>query len=122
MGSSEHAVADAAGGSLVVRDRAEDWGDSLEEEDGVGRAWRHTGLSPAMLSKVERGQLFPTLPTLLRIALVFSVGLDYFFAAERDKPAWAVARHQQAAALSGEAGRLATSAYEFEFRSTFRRS
>ncbi len=39
----------------------------------------HTGLSTAMLSKIERGQLFPTLPTLLRIALVFGVGLDHFF-------------------------------------------
>jgi DNA-binding XRE family transcriptional regulator len=42
---------------------------------------RHTGLSAAMLSKLERGLLFPTLPTLLRIALVFGVGLDHFFAA-----------------------------------------
>ena len=42
---------------------------------------RHTGLSAAMLSKLERGRLFPTLPTLLRIALVFGVGLDHFFTA-----------------------------------------
>ena len=42
---------------------------------------RHTGLSSAMLSKLERGVLFPTLPTLLRIALVFGVGLDHFFSA-----------------------------------------
>jgi transcriptional regulator with XRE-family HTH domain len=42
----------------------------------------HTGLSPAMLSKIERDQLVPTLPTLLRIALVFSVGLDHFFSDE----------------------------------------
>ena len=40
----------------------------------------HTGLSPGLLSKIERGQLFPTLPTLLRIALVFGVGLEHFFA------------------------------------------
>ncbi|UYV36101.1 XRE family transcriptional regulator [Rhodobacteraceae bacterium D3-12] len=39
----------------------------------------HTGLSAGMLSKLERGQIFPTLPTLLRIALVFGVGLDHFF-------------------------------------------
>ncbi len=42
---------------------------------------QHTGLSAAMLSKLERGQLFPTLPTLLRVALVFGVGLDHFFSA-----------------------------------------
>jgi transcriptional regulator with XRE-family HTH domain len=46
---------------------------------GLVELGRHTGLSPAMLSKIERGQLFLTLPTLLRIALVFSVGLDFFF-------------------------------------------
>ena len=38
------------------------------------------------------GRLFPTLPTLLRIALVFSVGLDYFFAGAREKPLVAVVR------------------------------
>jgi transcriptional regulator with XRE-family HTH domain len=32
-----------------------------------------------MLSKIERGQVIPTLPTLMRIALVFGVGLDHFF-------------------------------------------
>lgn len=42
----------------------------------------HTGLSAALLSKIERGKMYPTLPTLLRIALVFSVGLDYFFTDE----------------------------------------
>jgi transcriptional regulator with XRE-family HTH domain len=46
---------------------------------GLVQLGQHTGLSPALLSKLERGKLFPTLPTLLRIALVFSVGLDYFF-------------------------------------------
>ncbi len=40
---------------------------------------QHTGLSAAMLSKLERGVAVPTLPTLLRIALVFGVGLDHFF-------------------------------------------
>ena len=38
------------------------------------------------------GRLFPTLPTLLRIALVFSVGLDYFFAGAREQPLVAVVR------------------------------
>jgi len=66
----------------------------LKKKMGLVELGQHTGLSPAMLSKIERGQLFPTLPTLLRIALVFSVGLDYFFAVEPDKPVVAVARHQ----------------------------
>ena len=45
----------------------------------VGELAQLAGLSAGMLSKIERGQLFPTLPTLLRIALVFGVGLDHFF-------------------------------------------
>ena len=52
----------------------------LKKKMGLVELGGHTGLSAAMLSKVERGKLFPTLPTLLRIAMVFSVGLEYFFA------------------------------------------
>ncbi|WP_374298291.1 helix-turn-helix domain-containing protein [Paracoccus sp. (in: a-proteobacteria)] len=51
----------------------------LRKKLGLVQLGEHTGLSPAMLSKIERGQVFPTLPTLLRIALVFRVDLDYFF-------------------------------------------
>ena len=52
---------------------------------------RHTGLSAAMLSKLESGKLFPTLPTLLRVALVFGVGLDHFFSsAASRKSLWIV--------------------------------
>ena len=50
----------------------------LKKKMGLVELGQHSGLSPALLSKLERGRLFPTLPTLLRIALVFSVGLDYF--------------------------------------------
>jgi transcriptional regulator with XRE-family HTH domain len=50
---------------------------------GLVQLGEHTGLSPGMLSKIERGHLFPTLPTLLRIALVFGVGLEHFFTDER---------------------------------------
>ena len=64
----------------------------LKKKMGLVELGQHTGLSPALLSKVERGRLFPTLPTLLRIALVFSVGLDYFFAGVRDKPLVAIVR------------------------------
>ena len=61
---------------------------------GLVELGRHTGLSPAMLSKIERGRLFPTLPTLLRIALVFGVGLDYFFPNPRNTPAASVVRRR----------------------------
>ena len=44
---------------------------------GLVELGKHTGLSAALLSKLERGKLFPTLPTLLRIAMVFGVGLDF---------------------------------------------
>jgi transcriptional regulator with XRE-family HTH domain len=74
---------------------------------------RHTGLSPAMLSKIERGQLFPTLPTLLRVALVFSVGLDHFFASDREKPVVGVARHQERLRFPEKQGARDV-AYEFE--------
>ena len=66
----------------------------LKKKMGLVELGRHTGLSPAMLSKIERGQLFPTLPTLLRIALVFSVGLEFFFSGSRDKPVLGVVRRK----------------------------
>ena len=62
---------------------------------GLVELGRHSGLSPAMLSKIERGRLFPTLPTLLRIALVFGVGLDYFFSDARNQPAAGVVRRRE---------------------------
>ena len=51
----------------------------LRKSMGLLELSKHTGLSPAMLSKLERDVMHPTLPTLLRIAMVFSVGLEYFF-------------------------------------------
>ena len=57
----------------------------LRKSMGLVELGKHTGLSAALLSKLERGKLFPTLPTLLRIALVFGVGLEYFFTDERKR-------------------------------------
>lgn len=62
---------------------------------GLVELGKHTSLSPAMLSKIERGRLFPTLPTLLRIALVFGVGLDYFFVGAREKPVVGIVRRRE---------------------------
>jgi len=64
----------------------------LKKSMGLVELGRHTGLSAALLSKLERGKLFPTLPTLMRIALVFSVGLDHFFNDERKRRVIAVVR------------------------------
>src|SRR5579864_7676121 len=57
----------------------------LRKSMGLVELGKHTGFSAALLSKLERGKLFPTLPTLLRIAMVFGVGLDYFFTDERKR-------------------------------------
>lgn len=54
----------------------------LKKKMGLVALGRHSGLSPALLSKIERDKVFPTLPTLLRIALVFSVGLEFFFSGD----------------------------------------
>ena len=67
----------------------------LKKKMGLVELGKHTSLSPAMLSKIERGRLFPTLPTLLRIALVFGVGLDYFFVGAREKPVVGIVRRRE---------------------------
>ena len=64
----------------------------LKKKLGLVQLGEHTGLSPGMLSKIERSQLFPTLPTLLRIALVFGVGLEHFFIESSERPSIAVIR------------------------------
>ncbi len=64
----------------------------------------HSGLSTAMLSKIERGQMIPTLPTLLRIALVFGVGLEHFFAEADEKPLASVVRKAERLRLPNRAG------------------
>ncbi len=66
----------------------------LGKELGLVELGRHTCLSAALLSKLERSKLYPTLPTLARIASVFDVGLDHFFADERKRHVVAVARKQ----------------------------
>ena len=76
----------------------------LKKKMGLVELGAHTGLSPALLSKIERGRLFPTLPTLLRIALVFSVGLEFFFAGAREKPLVAVMRKKQRVRLPDRPG------------------
>lgn len=67
----------------------------LRKKLGLVDLGKHTGLSPALLSKLENGKLFPTLPTLMRIALVYSVGLDHFFARPDDGPVLSIARRKE---------------------------
>src|SRR3954464_8866921 len=85
----------------------------LRKSMGLVELGRHTGLSAALLSKIERGRLFPTLPTLLRIALVFSVGLEFFFAGAREKPLLSVVRKAERVQLPDQPG-ARDIAYRFE--------
>lgn len=71
----------------------------LRKKMGLVELSRHTGLSAAMLSKVERGKLIPTLPTLIRMALVFGVGLEYFFSDQAKRLAPAIVRRAERLAL-----------------------
>jgi transcriptional regulator with XRE-family HTH domain len=83
----------------------------LKKKLGLAQLGEHTGLSPAMLSKIERGQLFPTLPTLLRIALVFGVGLEHFFVEPSERPTIAVVRREDRLRLPDRPGQDAPSYY-----------
>ena len=67
----------------------------LRKSMGLVELGKHTGFSAALLSKLERGKLFPTLPTLLRIAMVFGVGLDYFFTDERKRRVASLVRKEE---------------------------
>lgn len=96
----------------------------LKKSMGLVELGKHTGLSPALLSKLERDKLFPTLPTLLRIAMVFSVGLDYFFTDERKRHIVSVVRKDERIKLPERPG-IGEVAYHFEsldFKSNERRT
>lgn len=74
---------------------------------------RHTGLSAAMLSKIESGRIVPTLPTLTRIALAFSVGLEHFFVDAGSRRAFGITRRADRVRLPGNAPGNAMP-YDFE--------
>ncbi len=56
---------------------------------------KHTGLSASMLSQLENGKLIPTLPTLARVAMVFDVGLEHFFADKRLRRTFSIVRKDE---------------------------
>ncbi|MFN0194083.1 MAG: helix-turn-helix domain-containing protein [Aestuariivirga sp.] len=80
---------------------------------GLVQLGEHTGLSSGMLSKIERGQLFPTLPTLLKIAMFFGVSLEHFFVDQNDVPLKAVVRKNDRLRLPDRPGKESPS-YFFE--------
>lgn len=73
----------------------------------------HTGMSAGLLSKIERGLLIPTIPTLLRIATVFGVGLDHFFLGSEEGPRATVVRKKDRLRLPNRTDGLAPT-YWFE--------
>lgn len=81
---------------------------------GLVELGRHTGLSAALLSKIERGLLFPTLPTLLRIALVFGVGLEFFIAGDSKRNAVAIVRRRERQRFPERPGAREASSFFFE--------
>src|SRR4051795_11140207 len=85
----------------------------VKKKLGLVQLGKHTGLSPALLSKIERDQLFPTLPTLLRIAMVFGVGLEHFFAEDATRPVVAITRRKDRLRLPDNP-KAAQPAYFFE--------
>src|SRR5689334_25419088 len=80
----------------------------LRKSMGLVELGKQTGLSQVLLSKLERDVMHPTLPTLLRIAMAFSVGLEYFFNPE-PKPVLERVRKQHSLPWpdSPDAGRVA---------------
>ena len=55
---------------------------ALRMQNGLtlSRLTAATGLSTALLSKLETGRMIPTLPTLANLCRVYGVGLGFFFA------------------------------------------
>ena len=85
----------------------------LKKKMGLVELGKHSSLSPALLSKIERGRLIPTLPTLLRIALVFSVGLEHFFTEPVKRPTLALVRRKERQRFPDKEG-ASSPAYFFE--------
>lgn len=96
----------------------------LRRKLGLVELGRHTGLSAGLLSKIERGRMFPTLPTLARIAMVYGVGLDYFFSEARSRRAFGLVRRSERQRFAEKLGGREV-AWTFEcldFAATERRS
>jgi len=66
----------------------------LRRSMGLMQLGERTGLSPALLSKIENSKLIPTVPTLLRIAMVFDVTLDHFFQNEHRQRVISITRRE----------------------------
>ena len=69
----------------------------LKKSMGLVELGKHTGLSPGTAFQAgARQTLSRRCPRLLRISMVFSVGLDYFFTDERKRHVVSVVRKDRA--------------------------
>ena len=78
-----------------------------KKELSLVKLGEHTGTSASLISKIERGLLIPTIPTLMRIATVFGVGLEHFFAGEPGRGRVAVVRRKDRLRLPNRTDGLA---------------
>ena len=79
----------------------------LRRSMGLMQLGQRTGLSAALLSKIENCKLVPTIPTLLRIAGALDVTLDHFFRNEQRRHLISFTRkeaHEQFPASPAAAG------------------
>ncbi len=69
----------------------------------LSRLGAETGLSTALLSKLETDRMIPTLPTLATICRVYGVGMSHFFT-EPERHTLSITRraHLQGSGRSGE--------------------
>ncbi len=104
--SVERAIAHYAIGEKIRKLR-------LRKKISLADLGKHTGLSPSMLSQLENGKLAPTLPTLTRVAMVFDVGLDYFFSERAGQRPFAIARAAERLRFPDREG-ASNPAYVFE--------
>ncbi len=66
----------------------------LRRSMGLMQLGKQSGLSPALLSKIENSKLVPTIPTLLRVATVFDVPLEHFFHNEHKRRIISITRKE----------------------------
>lgn len=86
----------------------------MRKKMGLVEVGRHTGFSPGLLSKIESSKIFPPLGTLLRISLVFGVGLDHFFSDPKEKPVVALVRKGERIRLPNDDAQGGHPSYYFE--------
>jgi mannose-6-phosphate isomerase-like protein (cupin superfamily) len=110
MTSKRSATADEALRQYEVGDKLRQL--RLRKKMGLVELGQHTGLSPGLLSKIERSLVWPPLPTLLRIAMVFGVGLEYFFTDESRRHVVAVVRSEERERLPMNVGKKTVARFE----------